>query len=64
VSHQDRLSFLQKNAEKIEHVLQRAKTLEEAAEKLIHRAKKAGGKDNITALIIYTEKAYAQANLS
>ena len=50
--------------EEIEHVLQRAKTLEEAAEKLIHRAKKAGGKDNITALIIYTEKAYAQANLS
>ncbi len=50
--------------EEIEHLLKQSKTLEDAGAKLIHRAKKAGGKDNITALIIYTEKAYANANLS
>ena len=39
----------------IEEILVSASTLESAAKSLIQKAKKAGGKDNITALIVYCE---------
>lgn len=42
----------------IEEVLMSASTLKSAVQGLIQRAKKAGGKDNITALIVYCEPSY------
>jgi PPM family protein phosphatase len=54
--------------DQIEEVLVSASTLKSAVQTLIQRAKKAGGKDNITALIVYCEPSYvstvSESNLS
>ena len=47
--------------DQIEEVLTSAPTLKSAVKSLIQGAKKAGGKDNITALIVYCEPSYVTA---